>query len=215
MTSTIKLYYDIASFYSALAIFRIARRIRDKSFKLKFELKPIVLGGVFKAQGAPPPPADKLKYMSQDLDRLAKELGYPHFYNTHFPFSSALANRVILYLNTNESKFNNSEPEVPLAIRFSEKAFEATYVNDVDPSKSENLVKILKTVLPDADAEAIIKEANSQKYKDLLKAYTNEAIEDGVFGAPSFICPDGELFWGNDRLISAYKWADKVIKAKL
>jgi len=29
---------------------------------------------------------------------------------------------------------------------------------------------------------------------------TEEAVARGIFGAPSFIV-DGELFWGNDRLL--------------
>ena len=28
----------------------------------------------------------------------------------------------------------------------------------------------------------------------------------GIFGAPSFVTPDGELFWGNDRLVRALAW---------
>ena len=31
------------------------------------------------------------------------------------------------------------------------------------------------------------------------QAHTQEAIEAGVFGAPSYVI-DGELFWGQDRL---------------
>lgn len=29
----------------------------------------------------------------------------------------------------------------------------------------------------------------------------------GLFGAPSFLTADGELFWGNDRLEQALDWA--------
>jgi 2-hydroxychromene-2-carboxylate isomerase len=35
--------------------------------------------------------------------------------------------------------------------------------------------------------------------KDRLKAYTDEAIALGVYGAPAMVV-NGELFWGNDRL---------------
>ena len=34
----------------------------------------------------------------------------------------------------------------------------------------------------------------------------DEAIAKGVFGAPSFTTPDGELFWGDDRLDQALEW---------
>src|SRR5262249_26931492 len=34
----------------------------------------------------------------------------------------------------------------------------------------------------------------------------------GVFGAPSFTTADGELFWGNDRLEPALRWAKAADK---
>jgi 2-hydroxychromene-2-carboxylate isomerase len=43
--------------------------------------------------------------------------------------------------------------------------------------------------------------------KERLKAETAAALELGIFGAPSFVAPDGELFWGNDRLDQAIAWA--------
>jgi 2-hydroxychromene-2-carboxylate isomerase len=29
---------------------------------------------------------------------------------------------------------------------------------------------------------------------------TAEAIKRGIFGAPSYVLPSGEIFWGQDRL---------------
>lgn len=34
----------------------------------------------------------------------------------------------------------------------------------------------------------------------LLEQYTQEALQAGVFGAPSYVLPSGEIFWGQDRL---------------
>ena len=34
----------------------------------------------------------------------------------------------------------------------------------------------------------------------LYEQYTEEALAAGVFGAPSFVLPSGEIFWGQDRL---------------
>ena len=50
---------------------------------------------------------------------------------------------------------------------------------------------------------------NDQVVKDALKANTAAAQEAGVFGAPTFTCADGEVFWGNDRLDDAVAWAVK------
>ena len=41
--------------------------------------------------------------------------------------------------------------------------------------------------------------ANDQATKDRLKATTTEAVERGVFGAPTMFVGD-EMFWGQDRL---------------
>lgn len=34
----------------------------------------------------------------------------------------------------------------------------------------------------------------------LHEQFTKEALTAGVFGAPSFVLPSGEIFWGQDRL---------------
>ena len=55
------------------------------------------------------------------------------------------------------------------------------------------------------DAAAILKEAQSEQSKAMLRTQTDEARQLGIFGAPSFVV-DRELFWGNDRLESALSW---------
>jgi hypothetical protein len=35
---------------------------------------------------------------------------------------------------------------------------------------------------------------------NLHEQFTTEALTAGVFGAPSFVLPSGEIFWGQDRL---------------
>ena len=42
--------------------------------------------------------------------------------------------------------------------------------------------------------------------KDGLRQQTAWAQEIGIFGAPTFITADGELFWGDDRLEQALAW---------
>jgi 2-hydroxychromene-2-carboxylate isomerase len=52
--------------------------------------------------------------------------------------------------------------------------------------------------------------AQSDATKARLRSETEEAQRLGLFGAPSFVCADGELFWGNDRLESALRWAKNL-----
>ncbi|KAJ1645913.1 hypothetical protein IWQ61_010260 [Dispira simplex] len=54
--------------------------------------------------------------------------------------------------------------------------------------------------------------------KGWVRCQTEQAIRQGVFGAPFFITEDGEHFWGNDRLEEALQWGitnDLVTRAKL
>ena len=45
----------------------------------------------------------------------------------------------------------------------------------------------------------ILEKSHSQAVQDRYDAYTQAAIDAGVFGAPSYVI-DGEIFWGQDRL---------------
>jgi 2-hydroxychromene-2-carboxylate isomerase len=56
------------------------------------------------------------------------------------------------------------------------------------------------------DADAVLERAQSDATKALLRAQTEQAHKLGIFGAPTFIAADGELFWGNDRLEAALEW---------
>ena len=57
------------------------------------------------------------------------------------------------------------------------------------------------------DPDGALAAAQSDAIKRRLRAQTDEAQRLGVFGAPSFTTADGELFWGNDRLEPALRWA--------
>jgi 2-hydroxychromene-2-carboxylate isomerase len=57
------------------------------------------------------------------------------------------------------------------------------------------------------DAEKVLATAQGDDNKARLKSETADATARGIFGAPSFFTPDGEMFWGNDRLEQALDWA--------
>jgi 2-hydroxychromene-2-carboxylate isomerase len=46
---------------------------------------------------------------------------------------------------------------------------------------------------------ALLEQSHSQAVQVRYEAYTQAAIDAGVFGAPSYVV-DGEMFWGQDRL---------------
>jgi 2-hydroxychromene-2-carboxylate isomerase len=67
------------------------------------------------------------------------------------------------------------------------------------------LSELLATLSVDPDP--VFAAAQTDTIKAKLRSQTEEAFQLGIFGAPSFITMDGELFWGNDRLERAIAWA--------
>ena len=82
--------------------------------------------------------------------------------------------------------------------------FAANYAEQKDISDDATLAAILAGL--GVDAAAAFDAADAPDNKDALNRQTEEAAARGLFGAPSFTIGD-ELFWGNDRLETAFAWA--------
>jgi 2-hydroxychromene-2-carboxylate isomerase len=70
----------------------------------------------------------------------------------------------------------------------------------------------LATALAAAGApeDEAFERALSPEIKSKLRGSTEEAQEQGIFGAPSFTTESGELFWGDDRLQDALLWSTRI-----
>ena len=86
--------------------------------------------------------------------------------------------------------------------------FEETYclwfVSGMEAGSEENLRKTLKTIKLDYDD--IMHQAEDEAIQQIYEANTEEAKQLGVFGAPSFSIGN-EIFWGDDRLEDAMRFA--------
>ena len=58
------------------------------------------------------------------------------------------------------------------------------------------------------DADAYVEGIQQQNVKDKLIANTDEAVEKGAFGAPTFFVGD-KMWWGQDRL----EWVEQELAA--
>ena len=74
-----------------------------------------------------------------------------------------------------------------------------------DPAVIQSIVERFSS-----DAASILERAHTTAIKDRLREETACAQALGLFGAPTCVTPDGELFWGNDRIEAALAWAVKV-----
>jgi carboxymethylenebutenolidase len=60
--------------------------------------------------------------------------------------------------------------------------------------------KVLAELLQEQNLPAsLMAQSHSQAVQVRYEAYTQAAIDAGVFGAPSYVV-EGEMFWGQDRL---------------
>jgi len=82
--------------------------------------------------------------------------------------------------------------------------FRAEFSDDADIADPGVMAGIVSRL--GKDGSAVVARAQSQPIKDALRASTEQATRQGIFGAPTFLV-DGELFWGDDRLDDALAWA--------
>jgi 2-hydroxychromene-2-carboxylate isomerase len=136
----------------------------------------------------------KGQYMWRDMERVCAEEGLPLNHPSQFPRNSLLAARVAVA--------GLDEGWTP---DFSRKVYEANFVADQDISDPDVLAPLIAEA-GGAPHEAL-EAAGSDAVKARLKEHVSQARARGVFGSPSFITADGELFWGNDRLEQALAWA--------
>jgi 2-hydroxychromene-2-carboxylate isomerase len=189
-------WYEFASTYSYLAAMRIEALAEQAGVKLRW--RPFLLGPIFAAQGMANSlfniyPA-KGRYMWRDLEREAARLGLPFRRPEPFPQNGLLAARVAL--------IGADEAWGPA---FSKAVYRAQFGEGLAISERPAIQAILFEL--GLEADTILAAAEQPANKAQLKAQTEEAQSLGIFGAPSFIGPDGELFWGNDRLERAIAYA--------
>jgi 2-hydroxychromene-2-carboxylate isomerase len=183
---TVDFYFDFTSPYSYLAATQMPALAQRTGARVNY--KPMVLGAVFKATSNEMParvPA-KAMYMLSDLERWARHYGVPFKMASHFPVNAIKAMRLVLV-----GEEQGKAQEVTLA------AFHAMWADDLDLTDATVLANLARSA--NLDPQAALAAIETQPVKDKLRAFTDEAVSRGLFGAPAFFVGE-ELFWGNDRL---------------
>jgi 2-hydroxychromene-2-carboxylate isomerase len=192
---TLDFWYDFASTYSYLSAMRIEQMADEAGILLRW--RPFLLGPIFAAQGWNNSPFNlfpaKGKYMWRDMERRCVKLGLPLKRPAPFPQNSLSAARVALA---------GREPGWTPA--FTRACFNASFGEGRSIQDEPVVVEALRAA--GVDAQSALSASKSEEIKGRLKAETELAKSLGIFGAPAFVTPDGELFWGDDRLEEAIDW---------
>ena len=155
------------------------------------EYRPMPLRSVFDETGGLPLPKRhpvRQRYRLVDLQRWGERRGLPLVLQPrHFPFDPSQADRITIAILA-----DGGDP-----FAFISDVMAGIWARDEDMREAEALLACAERA--GLDGRALLAAADSppirQRYEDAL----GQAVEAGVFGAPSYVL-DGEVFWGQDRL---------------
>ena len=191
----LQFWYDLASNYSYLSAMRIESLAAERGISI--EWKPFLLGPIFAAQGWNTSPFNiypaKGRNMIRDMERTCALRGLPFQMPEPFPQNSLLAARLALI-----------GEEEGWAAAFSIALFRREFGEGASLTDKAVIAGALQEAGQTADA--VMPRAEDPAIKQRLRTRGEEAQALGIFGAPSFITEDGELFWGDDRLEQALAW---------
>lgn len=190
MAKQLEFFFDYISPTAYVAQAVVPGVIERTGAELK--LRPMFLGGVMQATGNRPPgmvPA-KGKYMGADLARCCKRYGLPLHFNSHFPMMNT---RVL----TGATLRLSDDPDRQ------QRLFDAAWKHvwgkpgGIDCGDETQFKDALNA--EGLDGAALWALGNEPETKAALRANTEEAVERGAFGAPTFFVGK-DMFFGHDRL---------------
>ena len=190
----LQFWFELASTYSYPAAMRI--QAVAQAHNVDIEWNAFLLGPIFQAQGWNDSPFNiypaKGRYMWRDMERLCESFAIPFRRPSVFPRNSVLAARIV-------TQFEGAT-WIP---GFVKAVYQANFVADRDIADRAVIADCLRQT--DIDVEPVISAAMNRDSKARFRAQTERAVQQHIFGAPSFVS-NGELFWGNDRLEQAVRW---------
>jgi 2-hydroxychromene-2-carboxylate isomerase len=188
---TIEYYLDCSSPWTYLSFRGILELKKKKEFEIIW--KPILVGGIFNSinpsvyENRKNPVKEKLQYSQKDLQDWASlrkvQINWPSI----FPVNSVKAMRGAFYF------IDNGNIETYL-----DKVFYSYWTLGNDISDISILSKIVLDL--GEDEKEFSDFIEFQEVKDRLTSNTQELIDRGGFGSPTFFLDKKNIFFGNDRL---------------
>ncbi len=185
---SVEFYFDLGSPYSYLAYYRLLQIAEQQEIQVVY--KPILLGGVFKATGNRSPIEVPVKgvYSILDMQRWAEYYQIQMQMNPHFPMNTLTLMRIL----TGVQLLHLEKFEQVLKL-----LFDAMFGTPQNLNEPTVLAEVLKP--SGFSVEDIMSMVQSDVVKQKLITETEQAIQRGIFGAPTFFVGD-EMYWGQDRL---------------
>lgn len=188
---TITYYFTLNSPWTYLG----SKRFADMAQKYGYDIdvRPSKFGVIFPQTGGLPLPKRapaRQAYRLMELKRWRDARGLPiNIQPKHFPSDETTGTRLVIAAKLAGHDAHTLATELGRAIwERDENAGEWSVIQAAAKRAGLDADAIRKAGPPDAELDA------------LHDRFTADALAAGVFGAPSYVLPSGEFFWGQDRL---------------
>ena len=156
-------------------------------------IKPCKFGPIFEQTGGLPLPKrspQRRAYRMMELKRWREVRGVPlNLEPKYFPCDDSMGTRLVIAAKLRGADAHRLSLELGRALWEREETL-------ADPAAVASAAQ-----RAGLDAAELRANGPSDAELDALhEQFTNDALKAGVFGAPSFVLPSGEIFWGQDRL---------------
>ena len=189
MSRQVTVYYALQSPWTYLGWARLRELVARTGAAANY--RPIQSGPLFEASGTLPlarRPKQRQAYRLMELRRWRDHLGVSlNLHPKHFPIDEALAARIAIAHRRRGGDI----------AALSQAMMTAVWAEERDLADRATLLEIVRE--QGADGPALLEAAHDPAVQSEYDANTRMAIEQGVFGVPTFVIGD-ELFWGQDRL---------------
>ena len=191
MTVTVDYYMSLTSPWTYLGSAPFAEIARRNNVTVN--VKPCKFGPIFEQTGGLPLPKrspQRQAYRMMELKRWREVLGVPLTLEPkYFPCDDKVATRLVIAAKVQGKDAHRLSLELGRAVWEREETL-------TDPAAISSAAE-----RAGLDAAELRAHGPADAELDALhEQYTQEALTAGVFGAPSFVLPSGEIFWGQDRL---------------
>ena len=194
----IEFWFSVGSTYTYLTVVRLAKIQCDHGIKLK--LRPFSVRTIMQQMDNVPFPTSKKRkvdYMWRDIERRAIQYGFPAKVPAPYPLKQFdLANKLAI-LGVQEG----------WCAEYLTKTYIAWFQNCQEAGSDPNVTETLISI--GLNPSETLKKVEHPTIQEQYEQQTKIAENKGIFGSPTFTVQD-ELFWGDDRLDDALKWAQEI-----
>jgi 2-hydroxychromene-2-carboxylate isomerase len=156
-------------------------------------IKPAKFGPIFEQTGGLPLPKrspQRRAYRMMELKRWREVRGIPLTLEPKYsPCDDTMATRLVIAAKLLAKDSHRLSLELGRAVWEREETLaDPATISSAAQRAGLDAAELRAGGPPDAELDA------------LHEQFTQQALKAGVFGAPSFVLPSGEIFWGQDRL---------------